>query len=80
MKLRLAQMWDHNGTNMEAIGFMYRTYKVLVSLDAKDDVVGELSHHGLDALFNPQTIHCTAFERAAGADHRIDHHHNEQEQ
>ncbi|EIE18014.1 hypothetical protein COCSUDRAFT_45691 [Coccomyxa subellipsoidea C-169] len=39
MKLKLAQMWDHNGTNMEAIGFMYRNYKVLVSLDAKEDVV-----------------------------------------
>ena len=80
MRLKLAQMWDHNGTNMEvrvlscsslkrlspcsqfvrkkyemlhrganvcgaarvqAIGFMYRSYKVLVSLDAREDVVGE---------------------------------------
>ncbi|CAL8466281.1 g5817 [Coccomyxa elongata] len=39
MKLKLAQMWDHNGTNMGAIGFMYRNYKVLVSLDAKEEVV-----------------------------------------
>ena len=42
MKLRLAQMWDHNGTNMEALGFMYRNYQVLVSLDANDDLKGEL--------------------------------------
>ncbi len=26
---------------VQAIGFMYRNYKVLVSLDAKEDVVGE---------------------------------------
>ncbi|CAL8466280.1 g5816 [Coccomyxa elongata] len=77
IKLKLAQMWDHNGTNMEvcglsceciamlllctlhylnparmstsgahelfvqAIGFMYRNYKVLVSLDAKEDVTAQ---------------------------------------
>ena len=31
MKLKLASMWDHNGTNMEAIAFMYRDYKVFIS-------------------------------------------------
>jgi len=62
MKLRLAQMWDHNGTNMEAIGFMYRTYKVLISLDAKDDVVGELLKPYLNAHFkNWQAIYFMAF-------------------
>ena len=40
MKLRLAQMWDHNGTNMEAVGFMYRNYQVLIALDADDNVKG----------------------------------------
>jgi hypothetical protein len=40
MKLRLAQMWDHNGTNMEALGFMYRNYQVLIALDADDNVKG----------------------------------------
>lgn len=40
MKLKLAQMWDHNGTNMEAIGFMYRTYKVLIALDENQDMTG----------------------------------------
>lgn len=40
MKLKLAQMWDHNGTNMEAIGFMYRTYKVLIALDENQDMSG----------------------------------------
>ncbi|CAL8463363.1 g2897 [Coccomyxa elongata] len=33
MKLKLAQMWNHNGTNMEGIGFMYKDYKVLMELD-----------------------------------------------
>ena len=42
MKLRLAQMWDHNGTNMEALGFMYRGYKVLIALDKNDNVKGKL--------------------------------------
>ncbi len=93
MKLKLAQMWDHNGTNMEvclscsckcmlpcycfasfvctsksaclstsgahelvvqAIGFMYRNYKVLVSLDAKEDVVGKSP-----VKFNP-LLHITS--------------------
>ena len=40
MKLRLAQMWDHNGTNMETLGFMYRNYQVLIALDADDSVKG----------------------------------------
>ncbi|KAK9902757.1 hypothetical protein WJX75_005073 [Coccomyxa subellipsoidea] len=42
MKLKLAQMWDHNGTNMEAIGFMYRTYKVLIALDENQDMAVSL--------------------------------------
>ena len=41
MKLRLAQMWDHNGTNMEALGFMYKDYKVFIALDDGDNVKGE---------------------------------------
>ena len=41
MKLRLAQMWDHNGTNMEALGFMYRDYKVLIALNDDNNVQGE---------------------------------------
>ena len=45
MKLRLAQMWDHNGTNMEALGFMYRDYKVLIALDADDSVKGDHLTH-----------------------------------
>ena len=44
MKLRLAQMWDHNGTNMEALGFMYRNYQVLIALDADDSVKGDGLH------------------------------------
>ena len=41
MKLRLAQMWDHNGTNMEALGFMYRDYKIFIALDDDDNIKGE---------------------------------------
>ena len=41
MKLKLAQMWDHNGTNMESIGFMYRGYKVLIALDETDTMSGQ---------------------------------------
>jgi len=31
-RLKLAQMWNHNGTNMDGIGFMYRNYRVLMEL------------------------------------------------
>ena len=31
-RLKLAQMWNHNGTNMDGIGFMYRSYRVLMEL------------------------------------------------
>ena len=41
MKLKLAQMWDHNGTNMEAIGFMYHDYKTLIALDDKQEMTGQ---------------------------------------
>jgi hypothetical protein len=53
MKLKLAQMWDHNGTNMEAIGFMYRTYKVLIALDENQDMAGA---HPLSHLAQPLSI------------------------
>ena len=36
MKLKLAQMWDHNGTNMVTIGCMYRDYKVLIDLEGPE--------------------------------------------
>lgn len=45
MKLKLAQMWDHNGTNMEGIGFMYRDYKTLIALDDKQELTGQHSTH-----------------------------------
>lgn len=46
MKLKLAQMWDHNGTNMVTIGFMYRDYKVLIDLEGseQDILTGALGH------------------------------------
>ncbi len=37
---RMQQRWAWTAFG-QAIGFMYRNYKVLVSLDAKEDVVGE---------------------------------------
>ena len=50
MKLKLAQMWDHNGTNMEAIGFMYRDYKSLIALDENQDMTGQHSTHLLESI------------------------------
>lgn len=41
MKLKLARMWDHNGTNMEAIAFMYHDYKALIALDEAQEMTGE---------------------------------------
>lgn len=32
-RLKLAQMWNHNGTNMDGIGFMYKSYRVLMELE-----------------------------------------------
>ncbi|CAK0784477.1 hypothetical protein CVIRNUC_007681 [Coccomyxa viridis] len=34
MRLKLGQMFDHNGTYMDGIGFMYQQHKVLVEIDA----------------------------------------------
>jgi hypothetical protein len=43
MKLKLARMWDHNGTNMDTIGFMYRTYKILIALNENQELTGVLA-------------------------------------
>ena len=40
-RLKLAQMWNHNGTNMDGIGFMYKSYRVLMELEG-DVPHGEL--------------------------------------
>ncbi|CAL8466272.1 g5808 [Coccomyxa elongata] len=64
MKLKLAQMWDHNGTNMEAIGFMYRTYKVLVALDENQDITVSLQGKVLKEKKVPQH-HAWRFENGA---------------
>ena len=47
MKLKLAQMWDHNGTNMVTIGCMYRDYKVLIDLEGpeQDKLTGAANAH-----------------------------------
>ena len=42
-RLKLAQMWNHNGTNMDGIGFMYRSYRVLMELQGD-------TPHGMRAL------------------------------
>jgi hypothetical protein len=41
MKLKLGQMWDHNGTYMEGIGFRYQDHKVVIELAADDSMHGE---------------------------------------
>ncbi|BDA51370.1 hypothetical protein COCOBI_18-2470 [Coccomyxa sp. Obi] len=64
MKLKLAQMWDHNGTNMEAIGFMYRTYKVLVALDENQEMSVSLQGKVLKEKKAPQH-HAWRFENGA---------------
>lgn len=56
MKLKLAQMWDHNGTNMEAIGFMYRTYKVLIELDDNQEMSGATSPLSIPVLLCAPTL------------------------
>ena len=41
MKLKLGQMWDHNGTYMEGIGFRYQDHTVVVELGEDDNMQGE---------------------------------------
>ncbi|BDA44602.1 hypothetical protein COCOBI_06-0780 [Coccomyxa sp. Obi] len=38
MKLKLGQMWDHNGTYMEGIGFRYQDHTVIVELGEDDNM------------------------------------------
>ncbi len=42
MKLKLGQMWDHNGTYMEGIGFRYQDHTVVIELASDDSMHGEL--------------------------------------
>ena len=41
MKLKEGVMWDHNGTYIEGIGFLYKDHKIIVELDANDTLTGE---------------------------------------
>ena len=41
MKLKLGQMWDHNGTYTEGIGFRYQDHKIVIELAADDSMHGE---------------------------------------
>ncbi|BDA44598.1 hypothetical protein COCOBI_06-0740 [Coccomyxa sp. Obi] len=38
MKLKLGQMWDHNGTYMEGVGFRYQDHKIIIELGADDNM------------------------------------------
>ncbi|CAL8463174.1 g2708 [Coccomyxa elongata] len=38
MKLKLGQMWDHNGTYIEGVGFRYQDHEVMVVLDSDDNM------------------------------------------
>ncbi len=44
MKLKLGQMWDHNGTYMDGIGFKYQDHEVIIELAAGDNMHGESGH------------------------------------
>lgn len=45
MKLKAGQMWDHNGTYMDGIGFRYQDHKVVIELASEDNM------HGTQILF-----------------------------
>lgn len=36
MKLKLGQMWDHNGTYIDGMGFRYKDFKVICELDGNN--------------------------------------------
>ncbi|EIE23708.1 hypothetical protein COCSUDRAFT_47405 [Coccomyxa subellipsoidea C-169] len=37
-KLKLGELWDHNGTYMEGFGFQYRDHGVIMELDSQDEL------------------------------------------
>lgn len=41
MKLKLGQMWDHNGTYMDGIGFKHQDHEVVIEQAAGDIMHGE---------------------------------------
>lgn len=42
MRLKLGQMWDHNGTYIDGLGFRYKDFSVICELDG--DRVGARSN------------------------------------
>lgn len=42
-KLKVGEMWDHNGTYMEGIGFQYRDHKVIVEVSDNGQLAGNTS-------------------------------------
>ena len=61
-RLKLAQMWNHNGTNMDGIGFMYKSYRVLMELE------GDAPHGKLLSLpiVYPMMLHFHTSHQSAG--------------
>lgn len=41
-KLKLGELWDHNGTYMEGFGFQYRDHGVIMELDSQDELTGRV--------------------------------------
>jgi hypothetical protein len=44
-KLKLGELWDHNGTYMEGFGFQYRDHGVIMELDSQDELTGRVIFH-----------------------------------
>lgn len=41
--LKVGEMWDHNGTYMEGIGFLYRDHQVIVEVSDDGQLAGDIS-------------------------------------
>lgn len=54
MKLTSDQMWDHNGTYMSGLGFMYQKHKIVAEVGEDDNLAGE--HHSLWGRLSYQSI------------------------
>ncbi len=50
-KLKLGELWDHNGTYMEGFGFQYRDHGVIMELDSQDELTGVTFSHFLHCFF-----------------------------
>ena len=42
-KLKLGEMWNHNGTYMEGYGLQYRDHQVVIEITPEDELAGVLN-------------------------------------